>query len=201
MSTAEQSATDQERIGSVVGWLRTLLGTFVATTLVVGLLVLVASLPALLILPRFGALSASFGWVAVVGVFLPFLNPTLDETEAEALEKINDTLENSSRVEKFFYATSFLFVLVFALSSLVFVSGITAAYLSTWTGIGLLGLGVAIFYPYLDIWLGNHLGWNIATTGGILVVIPLYLAALGYQTKTDIPQQAVTDARSFMLGH
>ena len=196
MSTAEQ-----EQIGSVLSWLRTLFGEFIASTLVVGFLILVASLPALLILPRFGALSASLGWITVVGVFLPYLNPSLDDEETEALENIMNGLANSPRVETFLYVTSFLVVLVFSLSGLVFFTGVVGAYLSTWLGFGLIGLAMAVFYPYLDIWLGNHVGWNIATTGGVLVAAVLYLAAFGYRTRTDVAQRAAVDARSFILTH
>ena len=195
------STTGQKQLGSVARWVGTLLGNFIANTLVVGFLVTVASSPALLVLPHISDLSASFGWLAVVGVFLPFLNPSLDEDDVELLTDLMENIEDATRVEMFLYAVSFLLVLIAALSVLVLFAGVVAASLTSWTNIGLLGVGFAVFYPYIDIWAGNSLGWNIASIGGALAVGVLYLAAFGYRTSPTVPREAAMDAQSFILSH
>ncbi|NIB98040.1 hypothetical protein [Halobacterium sp. R2-5] len=195
------STVNQEPLGSVAEWAKTLLGRFIASSLVIGSLVAVASSPALIVLPRLGDLAVSFGWLAIVGVFLPFLNLDLDEDDTELLVSLMESIESATRREMLLYFMSYLLVLVSALSVLVLVTGTIASLLVSWTSVGLIGVGTAIFYPSIDIWVGDRFGWNIASTGAILAMAVLYLVAPIYRTNTSIPQNAARDARSFILSH
>jgi hypothetical protein len=195
------STTDREPLGSVTNWFRTLFGRFIAGILFFGILVTTASSPALLALPQVGDLAASFGWLAIVGFILPMFNLDLDEDESETLASITAQIEDANRVELILYAMSFLLVLVCMVSTLVSVIGIAASFIVGWTNIGLIGIVLALFYPSVDIWLGNRVGINIATIGALLAFVILYIAVLAHRSNTQIPQTAANDARSFLLSY
>ena len=201
MFDREMGAEQSQPRENVASWAGTLLGRFLAITIMVGVLVSLTAVPALVGLERVNSLAAAFGALAIVGILLPILDLDFDDDE-EAL--LNSQLQNvfeAPLAQKFLYVSSYLLVLVTAMSTLVAATGLAAWALVELTGIGLLGVLLAVVYPGIDAYAGRKAGWNIASTGGIVAAAVLYLVAFMYRSQTSIPKQAATDARQFLLAH
>jgi small-conductance mechanosensitive channel len=195
------SAESSHPTGSVTEWAKTLFVRFLALTLVFGVVLAVSAAPALAVLGRVSELALAFGALTTVGIFLPLLDLDFDPEQEDVLNSTLTNILEAPLREKFLYVSTYLLVLVTAMSTLVAVTGLAAATVATASTFGVVGAVIALGYPAVDMYVGQTFGWNIASTGGFVAAVVLYLIALGYHTEPTIPRQAATDARQFLLTH
>lgn len=195
-------STDSEpALGSTTQWAKTLLIRFFALTLMFGVVLAVSAAPGLAVLGRVSDIAVAFGGLTTVGILLPLLDLDFDTEQEDVLNSTLNEIFKAPLREKFLYVSSYLLVLVTAMSTLVAVTGLAAATVVDATSLGVVGAIIALGYPAVDMYVGQAFGWNIASTGGLAAAAVLYLVSLGYHTQATIPRQAATDARQFLLTH
>lgn len=190
-------SANENPLSSVPSWLGKLFAQFVSFALTFGLLAVFVSAPFLLVLSRYNELAASFGWLAVVGVFLVFLNPTLDEDDTEIISSLLEDIDDSNRFELSLYFTIFFLVLVSGMGLLVSATGVAAMLIVEYTGFGGVAIATAVFYPYIDTWIGNQFDINVTSIGGLITAAILTIVVKLIRVDSKITRSAANSARSF----
>lgn len=196
------AVADPEReLASVFRWGASLAGTYLAWVFVGGLLFIALSAPTLHLAPIAYPQSVPFLWLSIVGLTIGLLDPNLNEEDAELLNKLMSNYRTKNSREKFIYLTSFVMIGIGSISFEVAVVGIASTLIAESLGLGLLAVAVALWYPATDAWLGRTLGWNVASTGGLITLLVMGVVAVLYQVSPEVPRSAAMDIRRSLVTH
>lgn len=189
-------AHSDEQLASVPKWLLSLTGTYVARLLVWGVLMIAAGAFALLTIPRVYPEATPFLWLAVLGLLVPFIEFELTDEESDAFATLMERFLDQPRKEQIFYAFTMFVILIGMVSFQIAVIGVVSAYLATSTGLGILAIFLAIWYPSIDVWAGRKLGFNVASVGAIIALGFMILVAKAYDVSPSVPRTAAADVRA-----
>ncbi|MFC7047327.1 hypothetical protein ACFQH6_19630 [Halobacteriaceae archaeon GCM10025711] len=197
MATADEGTN----LASTPRWALSLSGTFIVMAVVLGVFFFALSSPALLIVPMVFPEATPFLWLAVAGLVIGMAGMELNDEDSEILVSLVEQYQEMNRREKFLYTTAYLFILVGGISFEVAIIGIGGSILAQQTGLGLLSIVIALWYPAVDGWLGRNAGWNLASTGGLAALVIMEVLALLYQVPPTIPREAGATLRASLVAN
>lgn len=192
-------ADAEEELASTLRWGVSLTGTYLARVFVWGLVFVALSAPSLHLTPIVYSASTPFLWLAIVGVVIGMLRPNLREEDAELLDRWVTSYQEKNRREKFIYFVTFATLGISAISFEVAFVGVAATVIAEQFSLGLLAVVIALWVPAADPWLGRTVGWNIASTGGLIGLLIMEVVAVLYQVSPEVPRSAATEMRGSLL--
>lgn len=197
MATAEVDS----QLASTPRWLLSLTGTFIASVIVWGLAFIAFSAPALHLIPLVNPAATPFVWLSIVGFLIALLSPDFDDDDIDVLTRMIENIQSKSRREKFVYLATLAMLTLGGVSFEVAIIGFAATWITSQFGLGLLAVIICIWYPTVDVWAGRKIGWNIASTGGLLILIVMEFLAILYQVSPKVPRDAANDMRSSFVAN
>lgn len=191
-------STVDSNLASTPRWFLSLTGTFLATLIVMGIVISAASVFALLLGLQFYPDWIGIHWLAVFGLIIAFAGPNLTEDEEKAFTEFAEGVLALDGMRRLIYGMTFFTLLVGMVSFEIGAITIVVGIVTENTSFDAAALAAAVVYPMVDVWLGRHVGGNVATIGGLIAVVVMILVALALQVSTEIPRKAASDfQRSF----
>jgi len=180
-------------------WLVSIVGVLLAQLVGWSIFASVLASPALYLVPMLVDGAGPYVALATVGVVLALVNLNLTDEDAELMEAVLEEYEIRSGQEAYIYVATLFTITIAGVSALVAVAGGAAAMVATELSAPLVAMGVALWYPSVDRWLSEVVGWNVTSTGGLLGYLLVVALAIASQVSTDVPRKAARDARRGLL--
>lgn len=190
------TADAEEELSNVFSWSLAMVGSVIASLFVLGLFISAAALPAIILTPLVEPATAPFIWFTVIGLTLAVMGQSMDDSTVDIMEDfLTDFNEKSPREQKV-YVASFFLLLMGSVSFLVGSVALVAESIVVDAGTAAISISLAFLYPYIDSWLGQRTGWNLATVGGIIALVALEGFAIAYQVSPRIPRDVASNLRT-----